>query len=1094
MKKLTLVLLTVACSFALFAQSHVVLNSQKTNAEIKQNTTEKIVFTSNLEGFELSEAKTLDGFYSRIIVPEYYPNNKVGYPELPVMTKLIEVPYNSEFEINIISYDEQIIDLNEFGAELPLVPNQTPLFKNQDPNSVTFDKNASIYQDMEYYNTDLIDVQLISKMRGVQVAQITVSPFSYDIESNVITIKNNIEVEVTFKNGDNAKSAQLKMDKYSPAFEGAYNTLWNYKAPVNKDALSSYPIKYVIIADRMFEDALVNFIHWKTIKGFNVEVGYTDVIGTTTTDIKAYIEDLYTAGTAEDPAPTFVLFVGDVAQIPAFAASGHDTDMYYCEFDGGSDYIPEIYFGRFSANNLTQLEPQLEKTLMFEEYTFPDPAYLAEVVLVAGDDGTFGPTHANGQINYAHNYYFNADHGVTDYTYLYPDAGSSAADIIADLSDGVAFLNYTAHCGVTGWAGPSFTTSDIPGLANSDEYFFSIGNCCQSNTFSADECFGEALLRANKKGAVIHIGGSNNTLWDEDFYWSVGLASSISATTSYEDSDQAVYDHLFHENGEDPYTTAYQMTFIGNMAVTSSSSSSKQYYWEIYHVMGDPSLMPYVGVPDEVAASYLSSLPIGMSSLTVTSESGAYVAISIDGILLDAKLADGSGEAILEFDALTGVATAKIVVTKQFRAPHVGEIMVIPNDNDYDAMLQSIDVPASEVHISGATVSPEVTIMNLGQINMTSVTVGYTLNGGTAIEEEWNGNLAMLATDVITFPEITLPAGSNTIVAYVNGPNGETDEYTDNDEATKEVLVYAGNAKLTEASSPESILCNQTTFAPEVTIKNMDSYELTTATVSYTCGAVNDSFDWTGTLAENETATITFPENTFPAGNNTITYSIETVNGGSNVATTGTSIAVEFLLIENGEFIVVDILSDGYPDETTWELVENATTNILYSGGPLAGENEHFITEMCLADGCYTFTIFDSWGDGMGGSDWGNPDHGHVTITNATTTEVLLDWDGGASSWDDYSYEFCINENSNIENHTSNFAIYPNPTNGQLYVSFDEVISYIEVYSHTGQLLNTVDINNFNASIDFSELSNGLYLIKSYTESEVIINRFVIEK
>jgi hypothetical protein len=140
MRKLTLVLITVAFSFALFAQSHVPLSSQKTNSEIKQNTTEKIVFTSNLEEFELTEAKTLEGLYSRIIVPEYYPNNKVGYPELPVMTKLIEVPYNSEFEISIISYDEQIIDLNEFGSELPLVPNQTPLFKNQDPYSAPENK------------------------------------------------------------------------------------------------------------------------------------------------------------------------------------------------------------------------------------------------------------------------------------------------------------------------------------------------------------------------------------------------------------------------------------------------------------------------------------------------------------------------------------------------------------------------------------------------------------------------------------------------------------------------------------------------------------------------------------------------------------------------------------------------------------------------------------------------------------------------------------------------------------------------------------------------------------------------------------------
>ena len=812
MKNLLVNLLFISVlSVSSLAQSFIPLQEQKTKAEILFNDNEKIGFTNSLEGFYFIESKTKDGYYTQIIVPEYYPDRNTGYPELPVMTKLIEVPLDAEFEINIRNYDEQIINLNEFAAFAPIVPNQPSLFKDQDPNTVPFEKENSIYSEYEFYSPEIVKVDLISKMRGVQIAQITVCPFSYDIESNTLFVKNNIEIEIVYKNVDYTYSENLKAQKYSPAFETAYNKLWNFKTPSSKDALSQYPISYVVISDRMFEDALQPFIEWKTKKGFYMNVAYTDVIGTTTTDIKEYIQTLYDAGTTENPAPTFVLIVGDVAQIPAFSCSGHVSDMYYCEFDGGSDYIPEIYFGRFSATSVAQLTPQIEKTLMFEEYTFPDPSFLAEVVLVAGDDGSYGPTHANGQINYAHNYYFNAEHGVTDYTYLYPNGGSSEAEIIAHISDGVGFANYTAHCSQDGWGGPEFTTSDIPGLANSDEYFFSIGNCCLSNKFEVTECFGEALLRADKKGAVSHIGGSNSTLWDEDFYWSCGVASSISATTSYEQTTQAAYDHLFHENGEDPYVTAYQMAYIGNMAVTESSSGEKQYYWEIYHVMGDPSLMPYVGVPEEIEASYLSSLPIGMSSLTVTTEPNAYVAFSIDGVLLDAKLADGSGSAVLEFEPLTNVATGIVVVTKQFRAPHIGEVMIIPNDNDYDAMLQTINVPASLVHITEATLIPSFTILNLGQINLTSVTVGYILNEGEPVEIIWNGDLAMLESDLVAFPEITLPAGDNTITAYVNAPNGQTDEYPSNDQLLKDVLVYSGEATIVSAETPEPIYCNTNT-------------------------------------------------------------------------------------------------------------------------------------------------------------------------------------------------------------------------------------------------------------------------------------------
>ncbi|MDD2387253.1 MAG: C25 family cysteine peptidase [Bacteroidales bacterium] len=1008
MKKTTLLLLFVMVSYVIFAQSQVILNSTKTKAEIVQNSDQKLVFTNDIEGFYVDGVKTKDGMYSRIIIPEYFPDNNISYPELPVMTKLIEVPHDAEFEINIISYNEQIIDLNEYGAEFSLVPNQPSMSKSQDPANVPFEKNASIYTDKEYYQTELVKVENISKMRGVQVAQLTVSPFSYDIESNVLTIKNNIQVEVVFKNGDMSKSASLKANKYSPAFAAAYNKLWNYKAPMSKDALSQYPIKYVIISHRMFEDALAPFVKWKTKKGFYVDVQYTDVIGTTTDAIHTYLQGLYDAGTTENPAPTYLLIVGDVAQVPTFSGSGHKTDMYYCEFDGGDDYIPEMYFGRFSATTVAQLQPQIDKTLMFEQYTFPDPSFLAEVVLVAGNDNTWAPTHGNGQVNYAHNYYFNAEHNVVDNIYLHPASNSLASEIIGKISDGVGFVSYTAHCNSNGWGGPSFTTSDIPGLQNENEYFFSVGNCCLSNKFDDAECFGEALLRAEGKGAVIHLGGSNSTYWDEDFYWSVGITSSINAEPTYEGTTQATYDHLFHENDEDPYFTAGQMNYMGNLAVNESTSTRKKYYWEIYHVMGDPSLMPYVGVPDEVAATYLSTLPIGMSSLTVNTEEMAYVAISINGELLDAKLSDQSGVVTLEFEPLTMVVNADIVVTKQFRAPHIGTIMVIPNDNEYDAMLQTINVPAAMIHVTESTLSPQFTILNLGQINLTSLTVGYSINGGAAVEENWTGDLATLESEILTFPEISLTPGQNVIVAYVNSPNGQTDEYPDNDQQTKNVLVYAGNAKLMEAVTPENILCNTTTFIPEIVLKNFDTFPLTSAIISYECGAITDELNWIGELTQNQTVNIVFPENTFPAGNNTIIYSIESINGGSNLATTGNSLSVDFMVVASGEKYELDLLTDRSGDETTWELVDDATSNVLYSGGPYPsgwGSEAHYITEFCLGPGCYTFTIFDSYGDGMSPQWFGNK--GRVTITNISTQTVVYELAGDGFTTQ-ASFEFCI--------------------------------------------------------------------------------------
>ena len=60
-----------------------------------------------------------------------------------------------------------------------------------------------------------------------------------------------------------------------------------------------------------------------------------------------------------------------------------------------------MYYGRFSANTVDEVEHQVEKTLTHEKYLFSDPNFLDDIVLVAGVDANYAPTYRNWQINYA---------------------------------------------------------------------------------------------------------------------------------------------------------------------------------------------------------------------------------------------------------------------------------------------------------------------------------------------------------------------------------------------------------------------------------------------------------------------------------------------------------------------------------------------------------------------------------------------------------------------------------------------------------------------------------------------------------------------
>ena len=65
-----------------------------------------------------------------------------------------------------------------------------------------------------------------------------------------------------------------------------------------------------------------------------------------------------------------------------------------------------------------------------------------------------------------------------------------------------------------------------------------------------------------------------------------------------------------------------------------------------------------------------------------------------------------------------------------------------------------------------------------------------------------------------------------------------------------------------------------------------------------------------------------------------------------------------------GEDLTVTILTDEYPGETTWTVTDINGT-VVASGGPYATTATEYVEQVCVGAGCYTFTINDSFGDGI---------------------------------------------------------------------------------------------------------------------------------
>ncbi|MEL6943783.1 MAG: S8/S53 family peptidase, partial [Bacteroidota bacterium] len=62
--------------------------------------------------------------------------------------------------------------------------------------------------------------------------------------------------------------------------------------------------------------------------------------------------------------------------------------------------------------------------------------------------------------------------------------------------------------------------------------------------------------------------------------------------------------------------------------------------------------------------------------------------------------------------------------------------------------------------------------------------------------------------------------------------------------------------------------------------------------------------------------------------------------------------------------LTLTIVTDQYPQETSWNITD-ANGATVASGGGYTSSSTTYTEDICLPDGCYTFTILDSYGDGI---------------------------------------------------------------------------------------------------------------------------------
>ncbi len=204
-------------------------------------------------------------------------------------------------------------------------------------------------------------------------------------------------------------------------------------------------------------------------------------------------------------------------------------------------------------------------------------------------------------------------------------------------------------------------------------------------------------------------------------------------------------------------------------------------------------------------------------------------------------------------------------------------------------------------------------------------------------------------------------SASSRLRDWLDPGNNATDTLNGYDPNNPTVVLDAGSTQILGVGS---VICNSILNA-EVMFSNLGIDTLTSVQLHYQLNANPwQTSNWTGTLLTLESDTFIIPTLTTANGANVLTVAVSAPNGGVDGNPLNDTLSVSFTAFPNGVNMIVEIQTDDYPDETTWEIVDMNGT-VMYTGGPYSLANTNHQETVCLGLDCYGFIIYDAYGDGI---------------------------------------------------------------------------------------------------------------------------------
>jgi hypothetical protein len=688
-RKTRLFFLTIFLSFfilTLFAQKVTYRgNWGPAGYSLVQGTSGGVTVNFSVNEFEMMEMD-LDGApHQKVLLPGHFLPNQEGAPDLPGSSRYILVPEGAVPEMHVLG--ARTVTLQD----LDIMP-AGPIPTDTDNDPIQYTKDSAIYHRNAYYPESPVIMETGLKIRGMQVVLLGVMPFQYNPVTKELKVYQDIEVRIDFTGGPGI----FGIERYR-------SRQWD--AILNNHILNSSSLPYIDYSQRgtnagrtvgceylIISPDGTDFQQWAdTIKRFRTEQGIltevktlTEVGGNTESAIEAYIDNAYNTW---DIPPSAVLLLGDhgsdasnsitsvvLNDHPGASYNPYVSDNIYADVDG--DQLPDIAFARITARNAAELELMIHKFMDYETSPPTSPDFYDHPITALGWQterwfqicsetvgGYLKNVHGKNPVRI--NEVYEGDPDVDPWStwgttatvldYFGPDGqgyipatpgelggwtGGTATDINNAINSGSFLLQHRDHGAYWGWGEPYYTTSSISGLTNTDLTFVMSINCQTGQFNNPTETFTERFHRYSDGGTASGA---------------LGLIAATQVSYSFVNDVfiWGLYDYMWPDFmptfSSNPVPGGLLPCF-GNVAGkyhlqastwTGLSNTYKIITYKLFHHHGDAYLTLFSEVPQPLTVSHDTFILPSETSFTVQADSGAFIALTSNGMILGTALSDG---------------------------------------------------------------------------------------------------------------------------------------------------------------------------------------------------------------------------------------------------------------------------------------------------------------------------------------------------------------------------------------------------------------------------------------------------------------------